>query len=968
MSTDAITILLRRVALATLLLITSACHMLHAQAPDPVMDPSASGMLYYVAFPATVSNTLDSRYPNIRVRPETALFMFSAVKTRVRITGPSYSNVVSLNPGTLTSFDLPANISITTINKASPSVFKVQADDPIVLYCYIADIQSTEAWAPAPVASWGTSYCSASIPGAVVQDIGIAGETEIPTTPKAAPAEIVVLAAYDSTVVTVEPPTGISLVGNPPMTFVLNAGEAFQVQSRVTATQHDTVQDDIAGTRISASHPVGVLSGNTRTQAGPDSAIGGPGLKGNVYRGCLFEWLASVDEYGKHFAYLPTWDNHRAGINSSAERTLEHVRIYNAGKALLTGRYLAANGSGPVPFSVATDSSLLLDVRDDAALQFVTDAPAQLMMHSSAIIKFEGSSPCFRGIPCTDWSGWTPYMVEMTPREQWTTFAPYYAPTNPGNMQHYIGAVTDTVSAKNIVRENGAAFPFTRKIPGTDLIWGSMSVSPGETHWLQGKNGARFAGTVYGFMQGAEAYRPGVIRKKDGGSAIAGGGTRVPGELHPAEYEEYNAVAYGYPLAPCRYVIRTGDTMRIDTSWNCETLTINMHTISANPVGLQSVSFQPGTAVNAMLVGSDPALLSDIPGRTKVTVLVKPIDRRKDASGIVNLMDRTGKTDRVPYVYLHDELATTPANGRLDFGNVLLGSSTPADLTLANNTTHVIHVADLRMVKGLRQFAISTIKPGRPPLDLAPGQSLTLTLLAAPDQRGGIYEDTVLCLFGCDSVQVPVRVVTAVPCVYVGDLAFGAFHSGVTPARTLSLKISNHGNGRMTFRNPVVTFSSPDFSVTQAEKNKLLPPFVLLPGQDATIDVTFQPPAALGVYSTVATFYTDATCDRDTSVWTAEVVQASSVGATLSDAEGYRLEAESHEGRSVVIRYAMPRGVHGSLDVYDAAGKQIAGLAAEIDEGSQSLVWNTAGLAGGTYYCVMTTRGGSRMAPFVVAR
>ncbi|HVZ38760.1 MAG TPA: choice-of-anchor D domain-containing protein, partial [Candidatus Kapabacteria bacterium] len=560
-------------------------------------------------------------------------------------------------------------------------------------------------------------------------------------------------------------------------------------------------------------------------------------------------------------------------------------------------------------------------------------------------------------------------MVEMTPREQWTSFAPYYAPTNPGNMQHYIDVVTDTVSAKNIVRENGTAFPLTRKIPGTDLIWGSMAVSPGETHWLQGRNGARFAGTVYGMMQGAEAYRPGVIRKKDGGTEIAGGGRRVPGELHPAEYEEYGAVAYGYPLAPRRNVMGAGDTMKIDTSWNCETLTIDMHTINANPVGLQSISFQPGTAVNALLVGSDPVLLANVPGRTKVTVLVRPIDRKKDASGIVNLVDRTGRIAQVPYLYLHDELQTTPANGQLDFGNVLLGSSTPADLTLTNTTTHVIHVADLHMAKGLRQFVVSTIKPGRPPLDLAPGESLTLTLLAAPDQRGGIYEDTVVCLFGCESVQVPARVVAAVPCVYVGDLAFGAFQSGITPARTISLKISNHGNGRMTFRNPVVTFSSPAFSVTQAEKNKLLPPFALLPGQDTTVDVTFQPPVALGVYSTVATFHTDATCDRDTSVWTAEVVQASSVGATLPDAEGYRLEAESHEGASVVIRYAMPPGVHGSLHVYDAAGKEIAGLAAEVDDGSrQSIVWNTAGLAGGTYYCVMTARGGSRMAPFVIVR
>ncbi|HVZ39690.1 MAG TPA: choice-of-anchor D domain-containing protein, partial [Candidatus Kapabacteria bacterium] len=559
-------------------------------------------------------------------------------------------------------------------------------------------------------------------------------------------------------------------------------------------------------------------------------------------------------------------------------------------------------------------------------------------------------------------------MVEMTPREQWTSFAPYYAPTNPGNMQHYIDVVTDTVSAKNIVRENGTAFPLTRKIPGTDLIWGSMAVSPGETHWLQGRNGARFAGTVYGLMQGEEAYRPSATRKKDDGSAIAGGGSHAPG-AQAAEYEEYNAVSYGYPLAPRRNLNGVGDTMKVDTAWNCETLAITVKTINANPVGLRWVEFEDGTAVNATIVGSDPPLLAEIAGRTMATVLVKPVDRRRDASGIVDIIDRTGHAAKVLYIYQHDELDITPAGGAPMFGDVEAGDSATANVTFTNNTGHTIHVREAKLQKGIRQFTIASAAPAMPPLALAPGRDLRLVVKARPDARDTLYSDSIICRFGCDSMLVPLRVAAAEPCAAIGDLVFGAFRSGVTPAKTLSLTLSNQGVGAMTFRSPVVTFSDTNFSVAQSEKARLLPPFKLAPGDNTTIGVTFTPPAAPGSYRTVATFLTDATCGRDSSIWSADVVASSSVNAVPGDAEGYRLAVEPRGDAEAVVHYVLPAGMRGSLRVYDGNGEEVPGLATTIEQGGERVaVLNMAGLASGVYYCVMTVSGGRRVAPFVIVR
>ncbi|MBS1913211.1 MAG: hypothetical protein JST22_14580 [Bacteroidetes bacterium] len=959
-----------RIALLTILLCAFCAPALLRSQSTPVLDPAASGTLYYVAFPDTTSNVIDPRYPNQRVTPEVSLFIFSAVNTHVRITAPpSYTNTVTLQAGTVAAVTLPANSYVTTINNVATKVYRVQADDPIVLYCYMATTQGAEAWTPAPVSSWGKSYRSASIQGETVQDIGVAGTVEIPSTPKGAPAEMLVLAAYDSTVVTLSPPRGVSFAGNPPLAFTLNAGQAFQVQSRVTVVSRDTVQDDIAGTRIMANHPIGVISGNTRTQTEPDNVIGGPGIKGNIYRAPLFEWLSPAEEYGTRFVYLPTWDSHRSGIGSSAERLREHVRIYNDYDTTLRGSYyMSSSGAASVPFVIPTDSSLLLSVVGNTALLFTTDGPAQAFMHSSAIIKFEGSTPCYGGVPCTDWSGWAPYMAEMTPREQWTSFAPYYAPVNPGNMLHYINVVADTVSAQNIVREDGSTFPFTRRIAGTDLIWGSMAVSPGGTHWLRGRFGARFAGVVYGLMQGEEAYRPSAIRKKDDGSAVAGGGSHAPG-AQAAEYEEYNAVSYGYPLAPRRNLNGVGDTMKVDTTWNCETLAISVRAISANPVGLRWVEFEDGTAVNATIVGSDPPLLANLAGRTNATVLVKPVDRSRDASGIVDIIDRTGHAAKVLYIYQHDALHAAPAAGVPAFGNVEAGDSASANVAFTNNTGHAIHVREVKLQKGIHQFTITSATPAMPPLDLAPGQALRLVVKARPDARDTLYSDSIICRFGCDSMFVPLRVTAAEPCVAIGDLVFGTFRSGAAPAKALSLAISNHGNGVMTFHNPVVVFSDTSFSMPQSERARLLPPFRLAPGENTAIDVTFTPPSALGSYRTVATFFTDATCGRDSSIWSADVVASSSVNAAIQDARGYRLTVERDGDANAVVHYALPGGVRGSLHVYDGNGMEVPGLAMTIEEGGERIVvWNTAGLASGLYYCVMTTGSGSRVAPFVIVR
>ncbi|MBS1914344.1 MAG: choice-of-anchor D domain-containing protein [Bacteroidetes bacterium] len=857
-------------------LFTLVCALLlptgaHAQGSDPQLDDNAAGTYYLIAYPDTTTNQLDSRYPNNRVRPEASLWIFSAVKNKVKITGNGgASAVLNLEAGKFKTYSLAAGAVVDVSNSVSRNTFKVESDYPIILYCYFAHIQAVEAWTPIPVEEWGTNYVVAGIPGEIVNEIGIAGETEVPSTPKPGAGEALVIAAYDNTHVSFIPGNGIlrGFEGGTPSTVTLNEGEAYQVQTKVDTSSEADKQDDIGGTLILADKPVGVISGNTRVQVVYDNV----GLKNNAYKNSIIEWLPPAEQFGKEFEFMPTWDNHRPGIGSDAERLREFVRVYNASGKAIKGYYYSPGGTTQVKVNVKPSDFQEIALGQPQAVSFHMEQPAMAMMHSSAIVKFEGSSPCFRGIPCTDWSAWAPYMTEMTPREQWPSFAPYYAPTNPGNMSHYINVVTDTLSAQNIIRENGATFPFTRRIPGTDLVWGSMAVSPGEDHWLMGKNGAKFAGHVYGLMQGAEAYRPGLIKKKDdGGSVILGGGSKDPIIQHPCEYEEYNAVSYGYPLAPTRRVLLPPDTLKIDTTMDCFKLTIKIAAINQNPVGLRSITLDPSTVKNAKLNPVDPVRLSDILGRSACTIEVEAIDPLQDADAVVIIKDRTGKIWRVVFHYEAEHLTVNPS-GLLDFGTVNLGGTLSKTITITNPLTRDIQVKDIRLALGLRQYKILSTTPGPVPGVLKPGDTWTITVQVSPDEDNQEYDDTVKCILGCVTVPVPLKTQTSKPCIYVGDLNFGQFIVNNTPASTLPLKITNNGSGPLVFKDPVVTFADTHFSVAQTEKDKLKAS-PLLPNQSITISVTFTPGIDVAQYRTVATFYTNASCDRDTSVWTANVVK-----------------------------------------------------------------------------------------------
>ncbi|MDB5036343.1 MAG: domain containing protein [Chlorobi bacterium] len=945
---------LGRLAILVTTIMLSAFHQhLHAQKPIPPLDSATAGRTYILAYPDTVANKLDSRFPNNKVKEGFSLFLYSATpNNNVKITSAGGVNIVTLDAGAFREFVVKSPKMVVAIsNVVQTNVITVNADNPIIVYCYFATKQSCEAWTPIPVELWGKEYNVAGAAGDIVNDIGIAGETALPLYPKAAPAEAMIIAAYDSTRVIINT-HGRQLEGNPPLNVTLNRNEVYQFQSWCDTSSGKVIrQVDLSGVSIVGDKPIGVLSGNTRNLVEQSE----PGLGNNIYKNMLMEWLAPMDARGTEFAYLPTWDGMQSDSAHQGLRKLEYVQVVGNSTHETGGAYTSASFSGSRPVLVPIDTTQRIEFGGGVAGYIRTTSPAQVMLLSNSITRFNGSTPCFQGLPCLSYSGWAPYMTEITPREQWTSFAPCMAPSYPVNIISYINVVADTNSAANITMEDGSRFLFTRKIPGTDLIWGSMRIAPGATHYLVGSNGARFGGYAYGIFAGSEDYRPGRTRKDEEDGSILGG-PREGTALHPCEYEEYSALSYGYPLAPRRSSIHISNDLKIDTAAGCSRFSISIHSSGSPAVGIASVRLEDSSTVNARLVAVTPSDLKDLPQQPNADLLILPVNDAADTKGAVIITDQMGRSRRIAFSF-YRQIGLVYDRSAVDFGYVGFHQSGEITVMITNNGSRDIAMNDIHAALHPDIFhVVSSIPPLVPTPVLKSGKRMYVTLGVTAPAMDAAYIDTLRV--GCETAGIAMTAHGTIQRIHVTDPAFG-FQDNIVDGRKPvvgAFHICNEGKLPITLQRPdsldVIQISDTTGTFTIAPLTmKSLQGKVLAPGECRTVEVTFRN-SKEGTYHTVARVWASTRDYRDTSVW--NVIVSSDAAAPMGASAGYAFdEALPNPFRDrTEFRFALGAAGVTTVEVYDAVGTRVATLAdGWLERGPHAVVWDAAGMPVGIYHC-----------------
>ena len=955
-----------RQILATLLLALLATAVLPAQ--QEKMNGIA-GTTYVIAYPDTTTHLFDIRHPNTRHPDKAYIFIYSAVDNRVVIRGAGFNKTELLQAGKFTIVDLMDATArarqpiADTSNTPTGATFRLESDQPIVVYCYLLTRFGTEAWTPLPVESWGMEYFVAARPGEMVSDIDPNGSFEYTAKAKMAPAEITIVAAYDDTRISISP--NGPLLNFPRISNVLlQAGQVYQVQSYVDTSIFADLQGDLGGSYVFATKPIGVLSGNTASKVIEMQN----GLEKNAFKNMLIEWLSPVEHHGTEFVYMPTWDARRPtgapGEDMTSKRRGEMVRIYGTREGVTKVYSLDSNGR--TDFTISGRGKFHEDfIQNSVARYYRTDKPAQAMMNSTAVIKYNGTTQGFGNYIGVQYDGWGAYMVEMVPRERWSSFAPYYCSGQPAGMEHFINVVTDSAHQYDVYMENGQIFNFNRgMIPGSGLIWGTMSVTTSRDHYLEGRNGARFSGYLYGIYRGHEEFSPSTTRK-DSDADIQ---SERPAEDEAAllaangHYDEYLAVAYGYPLASRHVVVGPGDSLKISTSMNCSDLTIRTLAINQNPVGLQVIRLD--SAVNAGFTSVQP---QPITGASAATIVISPIRRDQDARAIVVIGDRTGKQWQVRYTYVAERLAADPVGLLRNYGVISPGASATREITFTNPLDRTIEITEASLLFGDQSFTIDSVIPGPLPVSLAKGESIRFVVRASPLLANRSYVDTLRVGFGCEKISVAVSVSTSAPRIEISDIDFGVLGVGVTA--TKQMRVCNTGSGTLEFREgpggKLVEWLDSHFTISQDQMQQLR--IVSLgSAQCLEIAVGFRSETE-GIYRDSAQLFANVRDRRDWSIWKAQVRKISAVAGGSEAARAVSVQPNPVTG-ATTFGFTLARPESVRLVIVDAGGREVAVVERSLAAGEQSLAWDASGLPAGVYFYRLSGGGVGASGSVVVVR
>ena len=722
---------------------------------DQNLLPCSSGKLYYIMFPDTVQTRIQGNvWDASQYYPKYLLHIYSPVITgkeiHIEITRaddqvPHTLTISSTDVHEIDITGLMAPVT-TEINIPLPTSVRIESDYPVIVHAVMATLHGEAAFTPIPVELWGREYVTASWQGDVAADITHnerGDSTSIHLQRREAPAEILLVAAYDNTRVQIFPSAPLKDCSNCTESIVLNAGEVYMVQSRVDTTWRFGEQEDIAGSLIRSNKPVGVLSGNSRVglRSTIDDSINlsFSGVTLNSIKDLAVEWIPPVPSLGTNFTAIPVWSKERRDdyYNQLDMPIVEQMRITAIGGPL-QGKIWRSDGETTMfleeenRHTIRVDSFLLYAVQ--------TTSPAFTFSSPAGMYSWQRIT----GGDSWGTDSWGTSMVEQVPREQWGNFA-LVRPFSLIGHDQYLYVVTDTASSRNVMlmKNSGSPdpFPFNRgKISGTDLVAGSIEIGKDTLYTLQGIDGARFSGYVYGTREGEE-----VIYVSVGSWQLRG-------------YGETIGLSYAYPLPPSRCDVTQPDSFTLSQEGCCCQWDVRIRANGQTPSGLSVVRLDPDSSSNVkmeLLSPSDPEALTT-QRVSEAVVRISIIDPAKEARAVILYRDRTTEGEILSYDIPYTPPQIAPSQDKVNFGFVPSGTRSEERPSLfINSSSSPVVVKQLQLLYGDRGFRIVRTDPsfnwssGTDSVMIGPDDSLIVWTDFAGTAPQKEYQDSLVMPIGC---------------------------------------------------------------------------------------------------------------------------------------------------------------------------------------------------------------------------
>ncbi len=698
-------------------------------------------------FIVPIPDTLENKNGGTRLTlaSQRDLVMRAIVATDVTLSGPTgIVRTLQLEPGISQLVEVSTLYPPNMLVPIDPPGFRdfravtIVADNPIAASLRIINPFGSELLRLLPVGSWGRSYRLLSLRNSLLQSVGVDPSTkEEGFEFKDAPATAILIASEDSTRITLS--DDVPTLG--PRRFVLDAGELYRIPVEPPTTTLDTAARRLTGNLVTSDKPIGVISGNLRTNGTghPDRIVEMPG---NSPKNLLLEWLPPTDQLGQTFVAVPVAkiDGRSGGgwIDDDTIPARVRVVVVEDNTEIRT-----SFGGAPIRLDAGEWHDFVIgrpDMPQERRPYVITAT------HPVLVARITASEAIYH--PATnvgpgygDLEAWGPSMTLLDPVDEWIDVGFLRGFRMPSALEQRVVVVAEEGTLLSIDGRPIELAP----VDGTPFLYGEAAVVPGD-HTIRALGG-RFMGIDVGLLSGYEQFAvPGTKERDDDQK------NRRP--QHVTEYEEVLSVSWSSPIVGGAIdTAPVPDSIVIDERVTCDSTVVTIDRVTENiwTLGPLDAALDAG-ATNVGVAIDTIAPLGPVVGyRVRLT----PIDPTQDADGTLRVrgsgLDRT-----MPYRYLARSVSSPD---ELSVGTDLLaGAPHTATLTLENRRRFILSTLDVNPLDGSNGFTIDTSPL---PRALRPGEQVELTVRFIGPVPSQTYRDTLVILTDCGVERVPVVATTS---------------------------------------------------------------------------------------------------------------------------------------------------------------------------------------------------------------
>ena len=324
-------------------------------------------------------------------------------------------------------------------------------------------------------------------------------------------------------------------------------------------------------------------------------------------------------------------------------------------------------------------------------------------------------------------------LILLAPLSSWCSYANFRSPDGIDNFIYLTFRLDDFSKILfDDVPLNVQWGSSIRTIPGSQFGYIAEPVPPAD-HWIEGIDGARFAGYAYGNWD----------RLKDG-------------------------YAFGYPIGinystPCNDSVYITDNMVCGiVNGKAVAVDLQQDTLCA---ALFNVIFRGSKSQNYSFA-LDPKFRS---GDLEASFTLTPVDPGLPCVGVVEAMTRSGKTLSKTYTYTPEQVAATPST--LDFGLLKVNESKTLQFDVVNPGTVPTVIKSIRLKDNKAEFTMTPDGTVTFPFTLAPGakQTFYVTALSNVELKQTVYDYVIVGLTCYEREIDTLKLTAGEPVVWIDD-------------------------------------------------------------------------------------------------------------------------------------------------------------------------------------------------------